>query len=108
MVSVGYQSPSLVRSDAPVLYICPVPVVPQVYSELCWAACIASIRNYKQGTNLTAEEVARAYYGDENFNRPLGGNAIANLLNTSGFSAHIEELRRAIQPFCEICNLIIQ
>lgn len=37
---------------------CNVDVVLQNYSNICWAACIACINNYLNGTTLTAREVA--------------------------------------------------
>ncbi len=49
----------------PVYYGCPVGFVGQSpYKSLCWAAVVASIVNYCKGKSLTAESVAKAYYGD--------------------------------------------
>lgn len=43
---------------------CDVTYVTQnPYKNLCWAACIAMIKNYKSGTTLTAPDVSRAYFG---------------------------------------------
>lgn len=43
---------------------CDVKYVTQLpYNNLCWAACIAMIKNYKSGTSLTAPDVSRTYFG---------------------------------------------
>lgn len=43
---------------------CDVKYVTQMpYKGLCWAACIAMVKNYKSGTSLTASDVSRAYFG---------------------------------------------
>lgn len=47
--------------------------VPMVYqgegTDICWAASMACIGNYLTSSNYTAEDVARAYYGNEDWNR---------------------------------------
>ncbi len=44
-------------------YSCNVSYVTQnPYSNLCWAATVACIKNYKSGTNWTAGSVSKLYY----------------------------------------------
>lgn len=47
--------------------------VPMVYqgenTDICWAASMACIGNYLTSSNYSAEDVARAYYGNEDWNR---------------------------------------
>ncbi|MBQ2865278.1 MAG: hypothetical protein IJE90_02005 [Clostridia bacterium] len=53
-------------------YSCPITYVTQHLSgqtsKICWAATIACIKNYIDGTNYTAVDVARAKFGD-NYNQ---------------------------------------
>lgn len=43
---------------------CDVKYVTQLpYDKLCWAACVAMVKNYKSGTSLTTPDVSRAYFG---------------------------------------------
>lgn len=63
-VALGYRSEVLPR--IPIYYECDVSYVTQGRYGICWAASIACIVNYKNNDNLTAVEVARAYFG-QNF-----------------------------------------
>lgn len=57
---------------APINYECDVKFVSQnPPSNLCWAASIACIVNYKKGTSYTATQVAKKYYGNTNYNKGL-------------------------------------
>lgn len=47
---------------------CPIEYIPQVYNNICWAACVASIVNTLTGDNLTAVEVAQNYWYKHNHN----------------------------------------
>lgn len=38
-------------------------VTQRPYKNLCWAACIAMVKNCVSGTSLTAPDVSRAYFG---------------------------------------------
>ncbi len=51
------------QSGPPYYYSCGVSYVPQFpYSNLCWAATTACIKNYLSGTSLTAGDVSMAYF----------------------------------------------
>ena len=67
---------------------CSIEFVPQVYTQICWAACVASIVNTLQGDNLTAVEVAQNYCykqdGCTNFNKGLGISSIPGVLQNYG------------------------
>ena len=43
----------------------------QPYGNICWAASTAMIANTLNGTSKTAVQVAKAYYGNTNFNKTL-------------------------------------
>lgn len=56
-------------------YECSVDFVSQnPPSQMCWAASIACIVNYKKGKSYTAVDVAKKHFGSTNFNQglPLG------------------------------------
>lgn len=56
-------------------------------SNLCWAACVASIANYRNGGSRTAVSVARAYYGSS-YNRPLTNTLFPTVLSSNGVSGY--------------------
>lgn len=65
-------------------YECSINRVSQhPYENLCWAASVACIVNYKNSTNLTAYNVATAYFGTTNFDKPMADNVVANILRTT-------------------------
>ena len=69
---LAYTPPAMTRVQT--YYSCPVSFVSQMTvsnSQICWAASIACIVNYKKGTNHTAIDVAKKHYGETNFNRSL-------------------------------------
>lgn len=61
-------------------YSLPVSYVKQLYSKTCWAASIAMIVNYINGTNLTDVLVARNVYSWENFNYYLARDKVPSVL----------------------------
>lgn len=62
-------------------FCCNVPYVTQLPNMLiCWAATTATISNYLNGTNYTAEQVAKEYYGEVNYNRTVKTSVLAGLL----------------------------
>ncbi len=70
--SLGYTN---VETRSSTYIGCNVPIVLQALpdgrdSYICWAATIASIVNYRNGTNLTAINIAQYYYGNDYYNRP--------------------------------------
>ncbi|MBQ8357534.1 MAG: hypothetical protein IJX39_06975 [Clostridia bacterium] len=83
-VSANYSS-SNKNARIPIYYGCSVSIVPQSHSLTCWAACVACIVNYKNGTNLTDVDVARSYLGDT-FNVAQSGDSIVTVLSTYGLS----------------------
>lgn len=59
---------------------CDVKYVTQnPYNNLCWAACIAMIKNYKSGTSLTAPDVSRAHFGTLK-NQGLSGKKVQDCM----------------------------
>jgi len=75
-------------NQARLAYItCPVEYVPQVYNNICWAACVASIVNTLLDDNLVAVEVAQNYHykhGRNDFNIGLGISAVRDVLEEYG------------------------
>lgn len=57
-ISIG----TLYAQSRTVYYTCPIEYVPQVYNNICWAACSASIINTLLNDNLSAVEVAQQYF----------------------------------------------
>lgn len=55
-------------------------------SNLCWAATIACIVNYKKGTSLSAVSVAQGYYGADNYNQGLSISSVPGILANYGLS----------------------
>lgn len=52
-------------------------------SDMCWAATIACIVNYVNGTNLNVLQVAIAHYGLSNFNQGLPSEDSADILSNT-------------------------
>lgn len=80
--SVGY-TPAVARSST--YYGCAVANTPQVYSNLCWAACVAAIANFKRGTSWTAASLAQNYYGSTSpsvFNEKLSNTLLDDVLRS--------------------------
>lgn len=64
-------------------YSCNVPYVTQIpYNKICWAATIATISNYMNGTNYTAEQIARAHYG-ANFNEYVNSSTMTSIMRNT-------------------------
>lgn len=64
-------------------YSCNVPYITQLpYNKICWTATIATISNYLNGTNYTAEQVARAHHG-ENFNEYVNSLTMASIMRNT-------------------------
>lgn len=55
-------------------------------SNLCWAATIACIANYKKGTSLSAVSVAQGHFGTVNYNQRLSLSDAAGVLANYGLS----------------------
>lgn len=73
---LGYSSPQA-SINSTIYYECDIEFVSQdPPSNICWAASIACIVNYKKNRNLTAVNVAKMFYGN-NYDRglPLGQEA---------------------------------
>lgn len=71
------------RARIQTYYSCNVPYVSQLpYNKICWAATIATVSNYLNGTNYTAEQIAKAYYGD-NFNDYVSIQTLASLMSNN-------------------------
>lgn len=73
-------------------YSCNVSYVTQnPYTNLCWAACVAMVANYKKGTSLTAQGVAQTYFGsNSSFNYTCNMNNTTNVLvNTYKVSGYV-------------------
>lgn len=56
-------------------------------SNICWAACVASIANYRNGGSRTAKSVAQAYLGSS-YNRALATSSIPAVLSANGVSGY--------------------
>lgn len=70
---LGYTSMISNISRASVNYACSVNyVTQQPYDNLCWAATVACIVNYVNGTSLDAVTVAKRYYGNTDFDQGIG------------------------------------
>lgn len=64
-----------------------VPVVRQPSnSKMCWAACAASIVNCRTGNSLTCTDVAKTWYGQINYDKPLPNSDSAKVINLFGLS----------------------
>ena len=74
------------RSD--VMATCYIDLVTQLpYANICWAAVIASIVNYREDTSLTAVDVAKGYYGTA-FNRILSASTMPSILSNYGVTGY--------------------
>ncbi len=51
-------------------------------SNICWAACVACISNYVNGTNFTAKSVAKDYWGND-YDYGLALNYVADFMYDS-------------------------
>ena len=70
------------------IHSCKVSAVDQLPDEnICWAACVACIVNYKKGYDLTAQEVAKKYYGSNNYNEGLNTKYIPDLMHSYGLNS---------------------
>lgn len=59
-----YVTPCIPHASGSYTYSCNVSIVSQQPdNKICWAASVACIVNYLKGTRLTAQSVARDYYG---------------------------------------------
>ncbi len=56
-------------------------------SNICWAACVASIANYRNGGSRTAKSVAQAYLGSS-YNQALATSSIPAVLSANGVSGY--------------------
>lgn len=56
------------------------------YDNLCWAASVACIVNYKKGTSLTAATVAKKYYGNTNFDQAINRDNLTEKLRDYGLN----------------------
>lgn len=80
--------PRSVLTRASGYYGCSVGFVSQnPPSNICWAASCACIINKINGTSLSAETVARNYYGS-NYNRGLPSGAATNVLLSYGIGTY--------------------
>lgn len=71
-------------NDSSYFYTCNVPLINQLPDKnICWAACVASIVNYRQGTALTAQDVAKSFYGTD-YNQGLNIKYISDVLKRYG------------------------
>ena len=59
------------------------------YKNLCWAASVACIANYKKGTSLDAATVARNYHGSTNFDRGILPNGLPVILWDYGLDYYV-------------------
>lgn len=84
-VCLNYPPPSR-QSRIIISYSCNVPIILQTpHHNLCWAASIACISNYKYQTALTPEQIGRFVHGDD-FDHGLSYNNTLLILNQYGFS----------------------
>ena len=77
---LGYSTP--ISTRALTVYKCNVEYVTQhPYDNICWAATVACIVNYKLNKNLSAVDVAQVQYGLSNFDRTLAIGLERDLLS---------------------------
>lgn len=55
-----------------IIYSCDVDFVPQIKSNVCWAACMACISNYVRNTSYTAANIVNYIYTHETVNLKQG------------------------------------
>lgn len=71
------------NSRAQTYFACNVKYVPQGSDKnICWAATVACINNYVNGTNLTAADVARAKYGSFYYDKDLMTDEVVKFMNS--------------------------
>ena len=86
---LAYTSPVMTRVQT--YYSCPVSFVSQLTvpeSQICWAASIACIVNYKKETSLSAVRVAQDYFGTsvyDDFNQGLAPGKEESILRWDYF-----------------------
>ncbi len=74
---------SVVTPRAPIYYSCSVNFITQnPHSNLCWAASVASIVNYRKDKNYTAIQVAQKKFGETNFNNSVYPEEVPNILTS--------------------------
>lgn len=83
--SIDALASSLSRSARSVIQVGYVTQNPP--SNICWAACVASIANYRNGGSKTAISVAQAYYGSS-YNRSLSNTLFPAVLSANGVSGY--------------------
>lgn len=83
--SIDALASSLSRSARSILQVGYVTQNPP--SNICWAACVASIANYRNGGSRTAMSVAQAYYGPS-YNRRLPNLQFPSVLSANGVSGY--------------------
>lgn len=82
--SLGYVQE--VTPRIPIYYACNVSYVSQnPPSNICWAASIACIVNYKKGNNFTAKQVAQSHYGSD-YNKGISVGDEAEILQKYGLN----------------------
>lgn len=68
------------KATVPPYVECDVEYVTQLpYDKLCWAACVAMVKNYKSGTSLTTPDVAKKYFGTVK-NEAISGEKIQDCM----------------------------
>lgn len=83
--SIDALASSLSRSTRSIIQVGYVTQNPP--SNICWAACVASIANYRNGGSKTAKSVAQAYYGSS-YNLPLQNIMIPAVLAANGVNGY--------------------
>lgn len=80
-IALNYSAATTPR--APIYYSCSVGFVSQnPPSNLCWAASVACIVNYRKDKNYTATQVAQKHFGETNFNNGVSPSDIPSILLT--------------------------
>ena len=86
--SLGYSN--IARASSQTNVACNVSYVTQnPHNNLCWAATVACIVNYKSNTNLDAVTVAKRHFGNTNFDQGINPDALNLKLATYGFNYYI-------------------
>ena len=86
-IPLNYVSNPNNNTRSGVMASCAINHVSQLpYKNICWAAVIASIVNFRNGTNLTAAKVAQNYYGlpESSFNQGLQNLYVQTVLESYG------------------------
>lgn len=84
--SLGYERNNQdMQRTTPTNFSCNVSYVTQhPYNNLCWAASVASIVNYVNGTSLDAATVAKKYYGNTNFDQSINRDNLTEKIQGYG------------------------